>query len=189
VEVLEISWDRVASWLPWVTLALGLVLIIAVWIAVPTLGNGTPKPWLWDTGSWQAVTTGLTGYALAVFASLQVAGIRHTWKAEQNRLIEQRRQDILIALTEADVAVGTMQNALTTALARRQLEHPEMSGADINAVLESVNAIREDIYKEQDRLTDQLSLPQLEAQYGRAVQARLQIAFLGTQTQQWADNR
>jgi len=170
-----------------VTLALGLVLIIAVWVAVPTLGNGTPKPWLWSTGSWQAVATGLTGYALAVFASLQVAISRRTWRTEQIRLVEQRRQDILISLTESDISAQNIIAAMKMALARRQLNHPEMDHTDMTEAIKSIEDTRKRIPGLREELTDPSSLPELEKKYGAAAQVRTQISALESSVRLWTD--
>jgi len=66
----------------WGAIGFGLLVFGLVWVVVVEFGGGVRDPGSWNTGSWQAVATGLAGFALVVFASMQVAVMRQMWREE-----------------------------------------------------------------------------------------------------------
>jgi len=166
--------------LTWAVVIVGVLLLAAIWVLVVKLGDGVAEPWRWSTGSWQAVATGATGFALVVFASVQVGVLRRMWLYEQNRLLVQRKQDILNVLLEAQFAVDRRVDELRDMEATRRLETPSLSVADIEGVIANFELVREGIVKLRGNVNQlvELSAVGLEGLYGSAVALRLQASSL-----------
>lgn len=87
---------------------------IPVWtiilVFLTTKGSGTFRFWDWSPGDWQAIATGLTGWALAIIATM-------AWSIQAKQAEDQTARDAAQAAREAE--------AEARRLAQEQLDNRE----------------------------------------------------------------
>jgi len=118
--------------LTWAVLVFGMLLLGSVWVVVVWLGDGIAEPWHWGTGSWQAVATGLTGFALVVFASVQVAVMRRMWLDERGRWVTLRVAESVRTRQETLRLLRSVQLRFHRLVGEQQLLVDRVRNADVN---------------------------------------------------------
>jgi len=134
---------------------------------VVRVGDGVAVPWRWNVGSWQAVATGVTGFALVVFASVQVGVMRGMRQDEGDRTLVQRKHDTFSVLLQAEVIGRSVERRLR----RARVEHPDVS---VESEIEEVDWLLDDVDEQVGSLYGEFS-DRLEESYWRALGVKATI--------------
>ena len=81
--------------IPLVVILGGLAAFGGLWAVLATAGDGTGKFWEWQSTSWQSVSVGITGWMLAIFASLTWSSMRTQEKTRHREQFVLRRNELV----------------------------------------------------------------------------------------------
>jgi len=86
--------------IPLLVILVGFAILVGLWAVIATAGDGTVKFWEWQSTSWQSVSVAITGWMLAIFASL-------TWSSMRTQETTRHREQF--ALRRNELAVQTLR--------------------------------------------------------------------------------
>ena len=120
--------DKLSLTILIVTAAAGPIVLLAIGIPIVLSENGTPKFWTWNGQSWQALATYATGYALALFAAMQLFVNRQNWLVQRARELTHTRQETLRLLTSVQLRFSSSIAGQETVIARLRLADEAANG-------------------------------------------------------------
>jgi len=180
--------DKIMRWVQswgmpvgtWVVLALGVLVFGSVWVVVVWLGEGVAEPWRWGVGSWQAVTAGVTGFALVVLATTQVAMVKRMWLDERGREVMRRKQDVRVVLMETEIVGAHLLGELRKAKAK--------GAQDLDEAIIHMDNVPVAVAANREKLGGVLLLDEVDVVYEESVGFKMWVEAFVPVVEGWVEN-